>query len=144
VSHPWTDARFSPFREDPVPNRKGGRGRRPGNALTARLVLNLSSGERKIDHRNLHLYSAGDAQFVRLAAQVLKSSSTEGSESARMMYPLSIAAASQSIQLSNSYFVPDDLSMRTLTAQKASRSRWGELLSMRARRSMSTSQPCTT
>ena len=70
-----------------------------GMLFLALLVLNLSSGERKIDHRIPHLYSVGDALFVRLAAQVLKSSSTEGSESARMMYLLSIAAASQSILL---------------------------------------------
>lgn len=83
-------------------------------------------------------------------AQVLKSSSREGSESVRMMYLLSIAAASQSILLSNSYFVPDDLSVEMLvearrrgvrvqvilpgvrndseTTRKVSRSRWGDLL----------------
>jgi cardiolipin synthase len=35
------------------------------------LVLNLSSGERKIDHRIAHLYSVGDAQFVRSMGSLL-------------------------------------------------------------------------
>jgi cardiolipin synthase A/B len=84
-------------------------------------------------------------------AQVFKSSSREGSESVRMMYLLSIAAARQSILLSASYFVPDDLSVQMLVearrrgvqiaiivpgpimdveiTRKASRARWGALLS---------------
>jgi len=83
-------------------------------------------------------------------SQVFKSSSTEGSESVRLMYLLSIASAKESILISNSYFVPDDLSIRTLVTAKnrgvrieiivpgvhidtavtreASRSRWGKLL----------------
>ncbi len=83
-------------------------------------------------------------------AQVFKSSSTEGSESVRLMYLLSIASARSRILISNSYFVPDDLSVETLVAarkrgvdvqiivpggnidteitRKASRSRWGKLL----------------
>lgn len=83
-------------------------------------------------------------------AQVFKSSSTEGSESVRLMYLLSITSAEKSILLSNAYFVPDDLSIETLVAaskrgvkieiivpgtkidtevtRKASRSRWGKLL----------------
>src|SRR5262245_58442970 len=99
----------------------------------------------------------GDDYFPELppagpvAAQVFKSSSREGSESARMMYLLSIAAARESIFISASYFVPDDLSVQTLiearrrgvlvriilpgpvmdveVSRKASRGRWGELLS---------------
>lgn len=85
-----------------------------------------------------------------MAAQVFKSSSREGSESIRMMYLLSIAAARESILLSASYFVPDDLSVRMLVearqrgvrvdiivpgpkvdvelTRKASRARWGRLL----------------
>ena len=92
------------------------------------------------------LRPAGD-----MAAQVFKSSSREGSESARMMYLLSIAAARESILISASYFVPDDLSVSTLVearrrgvavriilpgpvmdvevSRKASRGRWGDLLS---------------
>ena len=83
-------------------------------------------------------------------AQVFKSSPEDGSESARLMYLLTIAAARKSIQLSNAYFVPDDLSIRHLVSaakrgvkiqliapgevtdtdivRSASRSRWGELL----------------
>jgi cardiolipin synthase len=85
-----------------------------------------------------------------MAAQVFKSSSREGSESARMMYLLSIAAARESILISASYFVPDDLTVDTLVearrrgvqiriilpgpvmdvevSRKASRGRWGPLL----------------
>ena len=98
----------------------------------------------------------GDEYFPRLesrgehVAQMFKSSSTEGSESVRLMYLLTIASAEQSILLANSYFVPDDLSVETLVAaagrgvrieiivpgkeidtevtRKASRSRWGKLL----------------
>jgi cardiolipin synthase A/B len=92
------------------------------------------------------LPAAGD-----VAAQVFKSSSREGSESVRMMYLLSIAAARQSILISASYFVPDDLSLEMLVearrrgvrievilpgpvmdvqlTRKASRARWGDLLS---------------
>ena len=98
----------------------------------------------------------GDAFFPPIAprgehqAQVFKSSSTEGSESVRLMYLLSIASAKRSILLSNSYFVPDDLSIATLVAarkrgvrvevivpgkeidtavtRRASRARWGKLL----------------
>jgi cardiolipin synthase A/B len=98
----------------------------------------------------------GEAYFPPIApagnmhAQVLKSSSREGSESVRMMYLLSIAAASQSILLSNSYFVPDDLSVEMLVearrrgvrvqvivpgvlndsevTRRVSRSRWADLL----------------
>jgi cardiolipin synthase A/B len=83
-------------------------------------------------------------------AQVFKSSPEDGSESARLMYLLTIAAARKSIQISNAYFVPDDLSIRefvsaakrgvkiqliapgevtdTDVVRYASRSRWGELL----------------
>ena len=83
-------------------------------------------------------------------AQMFKSSSTEGSESVRLMYLVTIASAEKSILLANSYFVPDDLSIETLVAaanrgvrieiivpgkeidtkitRRASRSRWGRLL----------------
>lgn len=98
----------------------------------------------------------GDEYFPKLeprgehVAQMFKSSSTEGSESVRLMYLLTIASAEKSILLANSYFVPDDLSVETLVAaanrgvrieiivpgkeidtqvtRKASRSRWGKLL----------------
>jgi cardiolipin synthase A/B len=83
-------------------------------------------------------------------AQVFRSSAGEGSESVRLMYLLSIASATNSVLLQASYFVPDDLAIDTFIAarkrgvnieiivpgpiadakivQKASRSRWGELL----------------
>jgi cardiolipin synthase len=91
------------------------------------------------------LEPAGD-----MRAQVFKSSSREGSESARMLYLLSIAAARESILISASYFVPDDLTVEMLVearkrgvliriilpgpvmdvevSRKASRGRWGPLL----------------
>jgi cardiolipin synthase len=91
------------------------------------------------------LEPAGD-----VSAQVFKSSPREGSSSVRLMYLLSIAAAREQIQLANSYFVPDNLSVRELVdaqgrgvrieiivpgpiidvavTRRASRSRWGKLL----------------
>ena len=84
------------------------------------------------------------------AAQVFESSPTGGSESMHLMYLLAITAAERTIDLSNSYFVPDDLAMQALlgalrrgvrvriitpgpivdaeTVRKASRARWGPLL----------------
>jgi cardiolipin synthase len=86
----------------------------------------------------------------RQVAQVFQSSPREGSESVRLMYLLSIAAAERTIHLASSYFVPDDLSVEAFTAarargvsiqiivpgehidaavtRRASRSRWGPLL----------------
>lgn len=83
-------------------------------------------------------------------AQMFKSSPSEGSESARLMFLLSITAARRTLYIGNSYFVPDDLSIETMTdavkrgvhvevmvpgrhidteiTRKASRSRWGKLL----------------
>ena len=83
-------------------------------------------------------------------AQVFKSSRSEGSESVRLMYLLSIASATNTIRLQAAYFVPDSLAIDTfITAckrgvkieiivpgphtdtqivQAASRSRWGDLL----------------
>jgi cardiolipin synthase len=78
------------------------------------------------------------------------SSPDEGSESARLMYLLTIASASRSIRIASAYFVPDDLSVESLVearkrgvkveiivpgehvdtdiTRRASRSRWGPLL----------------
>ena len=78
------------------------------------------------------------------------SSPTGGAESMHLMYLFALTAASRSIHLSMAYFVPDDLSVRTLVAalkrgvkvqiimpgpkgdaaivRRASRARWGELL----------------
>jgi cardiolipin synthase len=36
-----------------------------GTLIVTMLVLNLSSGERKINHRIPHLYSVADPQFAR-------------------------------------------------------------------------------
>ncbi len=88
---------------------------------------------------------AGDA-----LAQVFTSSPSEGSESVRLMYLLSIASARHSVRIAASYFVPDDLAVDTIVAARrrgvtvevlvpgphidsrivrhASRARWGDLL----------------
>ena len=84
-------------------------------------------------------------------AQMFSSSPTGGSESMQLMYLLAITAATHSIDLSASYFVPDELMLRTLidavkrgvrvriilpgehidseTVRSASRAMWGGLLS---------------
>ncbi len=84
------------------------------------------------------------------AAQMFSSSPQGGSESMLLMYLMSITAARDSIDLSSSYFVPDDLTIRALVAaakrgvkvriitpgkyidsdlvRAASRARWGPLL----------------
>ncbi len=88
-------------------------------------------------------YPVGDAR-----AQVFKSSAR--SESVRLMYLMSFAAARRSIRIENSYFVPDDETIRELVRARArgvdveiivpghfidvpivrlaSRARWGPLL----------------
>jgi len=98
----------------------------------------------------------GDAYFPALspagssAAQMFSSSPSGGSESMQLMYLLAITAANDTIRLSSSYFVPDQLTIKTLTdalmrgvkvqiitpgehidaeiVRRASRSLWGELL----------------
>jgi cardiolipin synthase len=86
----------------------------------------------------------------RQRAQVFSSSPSGGSESMQLMYLLSIAAATRSIDLSSAYFVPDELTVRALvgamrrgvrlrvitpgpvidsqTVRGASRAGWGPLL----------------
>lgn len=83
-------------------------------------------------------------------AQMLSSSPTGGSESMRLLYLFAITAAARSIDLSASYFVPDELVARALveamkrgvkvrivvpgghtdseTVRSASRATWGPLL----------------
>jgi cardiolipin synthase len=62
----------------------------------------------------------GDGYFPKLAragempAQMVSSADDDGTQSIRLMYLLSIAAARHSLLLANSYFVPDDLSVHTL------------------------------
>lgn len=66
----------------------------------------------------------GDRYFPRLdkagdvTAQVFASGPGNGSESARIMYLLSIAAARKSILLGQGYFIPDKLSMDTIIAAR--------------------------
>lgn len=83
-------------------------------------------------------------------AHVFMSSSSQGSESARLMFLMSIAAAARDIRIGTAYFVPDSLTVRSLVdarergvrvrvlvpgpnidkrvVRRASRSRWGELI----------------
>jgi cardiolipin synthase len=98
----------------------------------------------------------GDDYFPQLEkagecpAQVFKSSPREGGQSMRLMYLLSIASATKTIDLGSAYFVPDDLAVEELVdarkrgvrvrilvpgkyidthiVRRASRSRWGALL----------------
>ena len=66
----------------------------------------------------------GDAYFPPLSqagempAQIVSSAENDGTESIRLLYLLSIAAARRSVLLANSYFVPDDLSVRTLVSAR--------------------------
>ncbi len=85
-----------------------------------------------------------------LFAQMFKSSIDGGADSTHLMYLLSIAAATRSIDLSMAYFVPDDVAIETLeaalkrgvkvriilpgantdsaTVRRAGRSTWGPIL----------------
>ncbi len=62
----------------------------------------------------------GDDYFPKLehagdqTCQVFQSSAGEGSDSARLMLLISIAAARHHIRIANAYFIPDALTMRTL------------------------------
>ena len=98
----------------------------------------------------------GDAYFPALkpagdlAAQMFSSSPSGGSESMQLMYLLAITAAKRSIDLANSCFVPDEMTIQTLVdaarrgvkvrvivpsghidsevVRKASRGSWGPML----------------
>jgi cardiolipin synthase len=96
------------------------------------------------------LQSVGDA-----AGQVFTSSPSGGADSMLLMYLLAISSAVKTIDLSASYFVPDDLTLRVLNdalrrgvrvriivpgddidteiVRKASRASWGLLLATGAR-----------
>lgn len=106
----------------------------------------------KVSSEVLH----GDRYFPKLEpvgdgeAQVFSSSPSGGSESMHLMYLLSIAAATRSIDLASAYFVPDELTIQALmsamqrgvrvriitpgpiidaqTVRAASRASWGPLL----------------
>lgn len=91
------------------------------------------------------LQPAGDSP-----AQMFSSSPSGGSESTELMYLLAITAATKSLHLSSSYFVPDELVLQALvdatrrgvavqiilpgkridieTMRRASRGQWGDLL----------------
>lgn len=62
----------------------------------------------------------GDDYFPELfpqggeVCQAFQSSSSEGADSARLLFLLSIAAAKKSLRIANAYFIPDDLSVATL------------------------------
>jgi cardiolipin synthase A/B len=84
------------------------------------------------------------------AAQLFSSSPSGGSESMYLMYLMAITAARSSIDLANSYFVPDDMAIKALIAaarrgvkvriltpgphidsdivRRASRGQWGRML----------------
>lgn len=82
-------------------------------------------------------------------AQAFKSGPVDGAENARLLYMYSIAAARETIRISHSYFVPDNLMIDTLVAaakrgvkieiitpgkidwnivRRAARSRWNRLM----------------
>ena len=103
----------------------------------------------------------GDEYFPKLepvgenTCQVFKSSAGEGSDSARLMLLVSIAAARRQIRIANAYFIPDRLCLRTLldalrrgvkleiitpgpdidaqTVRAVAKTRWGQLLKAGAR-----------
>jgi cardiolipin synthase len=82
--------------------------------------------------------------------QVFKSSASEGADSARIMFLISIAAARKKIRIANAYFLPDDLCRQTIIeacergvdvevittgedtdqqlVRKVGRARWGPML----------------
>lgn len=86
----------------------------------------------------------------KIQAQMFSSSVNGGSDSMQLMYMMSITAASESINISSAYFVPDQLSIETLISatqrgvkiriilpgkhidtelvRKASQASWGQLL----------------
>lgn len=67
----------------------------------------------------------GDAYFPHIEkkngmnCQVFKSSSSEGADSARLLFLFAIAAARRSIRIANAYFIPDDLTIQTLVEARA-------------------------
>jgi cardiolipin synthase len=116
--------------------------------MQAAFMDNWIKTEGEVLHGKEYFPEVGQAGSA--LAQVFTSSPTQGSDSVRLMYLLSIASARRSVRIAASYFVPDDLSVRMLIAarergvtvelivpgdkidaqivRKASRSRWGDLL----------------
>ena len=116
--------------------------------MQAVLIDNWTKTTGKILHGSIYfppLQAAGKSR-----AQVFSSSPTGGSESMHLMYLMAITAAEHDIQISASYFVPDDLTRKALvdakkrgvrlqiilpgknmdadTVRSSSRGMWGELL----------------
>jgi cardiolipin synthase len=59
--------------------------------------------------------------------QIFKSSAGEGSDSARLMLLVSIAAARDRIRIANAYFIPDNLTIQTLLERSTGALRWKSL-----------------
>ena len=116
--------------------------------LQSVLADNWSKATGEVLHGSDYFPAIRDAG--RGSAQMFSSSPSGGSQSMELMYLLVIAAAEQSIELSSSYFVPDELTRATLiaamkrgvrlriitpgpitdteTVRGASRAYWGDLL----------------
>ena len=116
--------------------------------LQAAFMDNWMKTHATVLHGNLYFPALEEQGSHR--CQMFKSSPMEGSESARLMYLLSITAAEKSLRIGNAYFVPDDLVTETIIAavrrgvivevlvpgphldstlvRGASRHRWGRLL----------------
>jgi cardiolipin synthase len=120
--------------------------------VVAQMQAAFADNWMKVSGQVLH----GDAYFppARPAgphfAQVFKSSMDGGAESMHLMYLLSIAAATQTIDLAMAYFVPDEVALEALEAalkrgvkvriimpghhidsklvRRASRALWGQIL----------------
>ena len=86
--------------------------------VVAQMQAAFADNWMKVSGRLLH----GDAYFVRAGengphlAQVFKSSPEGGAQSMHLMYLLSIAAATRSIDLAMAYFVPDEVALEALQA----------------------------
>lgn len=116
--------------------------------MQAVLIDNWTKTTGNVLHGSVYfppLQAAGNSK-----AQVFSSSPTGGSESMHLMYLMAITAAEHDIQISASYFVPDDLTRKALvdarkrgvrlqiilpgknidaeTVRSSSRGMWGELL----------------
>ena len=63
-------------------------------------------------HGDEYSPALGDAGNLR--CQVFKSSADEGSDSARVMVMISLAAAKETVRIANAYFLPDDLTIATI------------------------------
>ena len=116
--------------------------------MQAVLIDNWTKTTGKVLHGSVYfppLQAAGNSR-----AQVFSSSPTGGSESMHLMYLMAITAAEHDIQISASYFVPDELTRKALVdarkrgvrlqiilpgknidaeaVRSSSRGMWGELL----------------